>query len=82
MPAARRVRVLVASGCHLCEAALEVVQAVCPDEVVVVDIGGDPALEAAYRERLPVVEVDGVERFTFFVEPDALREALERPAIR
>jgi enamine deaminase RidA (YjgF/YER057c/UK114 family) len=74
--------VLVAPGCHLCEAALDVVQAVCPDEVVVVDVAGDPALEAAYRERLPVVEVDGVERFTFFVEPDALREALARPAVR
>ena len=41
-----------------------------------VDIGGDPALEAAYREWLPVVEIDGRRRFTYFVQPDAFRRAV------
>jgi hypothetical protein len=41
-----------------------------------VDIGGDPVLEAAYREWLPVVEVDGTRRFTYHVHPDALRRAV------
>ena len=41
-----------------------------------VDIGGDPALEAEYREWLPVVEVDGRRRFTYYVEPEALRRAV------
>jgi hypothetical protein len=41
-----------------------------------VDITGDPALEAAYREWLPVVEVDGRRRFTYHVQPDALRRAV------
>jgi hypothetical protein len=29
-----------------------------------------------YRERLPVVEIDGRVAFTYFVGPDALRAAL------
>ena len=38
-----------------------------------VDIGGDDALEAAYREWLPVVEIDGRRSFVYFVDPAALR---------
>jgi len=41
-----------------------------------VDIAGDPALEAVYREWLPVVEIDGRRRFTYFVQPDAFRRAV------
>jgi hypothetical protein len=41
-----------------------------------VDIGGDPELEAAYREWIPVVEVDGRRRFTYYVHPDGLRKAV------
>ena len=39
-------------------------------------IDGDEALEAAYREWIPVVEIDGRRRFTYHVHPDALRRAL------
>jgi hypothetical protein len=45
-------------------------------ELEEVDISGDEALEAAYRESLPVVEIDGERAFTYFVEPDALRRKL------
>jgi hypothetical protein len=38
-----------------------------------VDIGGDPALEARYREWLPVVEIDGERAFVYYVDPDAFR---------
>jgi hypothetical protein len=41
-----------------------------------VDITGDPVLEAEYREWLPVVEIDGRRRFTYHVQPDALRRAV------
>jgi Glutaredoxin-like domain (DUF836) len=47
-----------------------------PFELEEVDIGGDPELERAYRERIPVVAVDGEEAFTYFVQPDALRRRL------
>jgi len=45
----------------------------------VVEIDGDAELEARHRERLPVVEIDGEPAFTWFVEPDALRDRLSRP---
>jgi hypothetical protein len=41
-----------------------------------VDIGGDPALETAYREWLPVVEIDGRRRFTYHIQVDAFRRAV------
>jgi hypothetical protein len=41
-----------------------------------VDIGGDDALEAAYREWLPVVDIDGERAFVYFVDPAALRRKL------
>ena len=71
-----RVRLYFASGCHLCEAArnvIEQVRAEVPFELEETDIGGDPELERRYRERIPVVAVDGVEAFTYFVHPEGLR---------
>jgi hypothetical protein len=41
-----------------------------------VEIDGEPELEAAYRESLPVIEIDGERAFTYFVDPDALRRRL------
>jgi hypothetical protein len=38
-----------------------------------VDIAGDDALEATYREWLPVVEIDGRRAFVYFVDPATLR---------
>jgi hypothetical protein len=43
-----------------------------------VDIAGDAALEAAYREWLPVVEIDGERAFVYFVDEAALRRRLGR----
>jgi len=69
--------VFVAEGCHLCERALEVVEQVCSGDFERVDIGGDPVLEAAYREWIPVVEIDGERAFTYFVQAEALRRRLK-----
>ena len=41
-----------------------------------IDISGDLELEAAYREWLPVVEIDGERAFVYFVDDDALRRRL------
>jgi len=74
-----RVVVYHADGCHLCERALDVVrglQAELGFELDEIDITDDPALEAEYREWLPVVEIDGRRRFTYHVQPDALRRAV------
>ena len=74
-----RVALYHADGCHLCERALDVVrglQAELGFELDEIDITDDPALEAEYREWLPVVEIDGRRRFTYHVQPDALRRAV------
>jgi glutaredoxin len=68
-----------AEGCHLCERALESVRALRDElgfDLREVEITGDLALEAAYREWLPVVEIDGRRRFTYHVQPDAFRRAV------
>jgi hypothetical protein len=52
------------------------VRDVCGDDFELVDIGGDAELEAAYRESIPVIEIDGERAFTYFVQPEALRERL------
>jgi hypothetical protein len=41
-----------------------------------VDITGDPSLEALYREWLPVVEINGRRRFSYYVQLDAFRHAV------
>ena len=54
----------------------------CGEAFSVVDITGDAELEPRYRERIPVVELDGEARFTYYVQPSALRDALKlRPAV-
>jgi hypothetical protein len=71
----RRVTLYHGEGCHLCELAIEVVrdaQAMMPFSLELVDIGGDAALEAAYREFLPVIEIDGVRAFTYVVTVEGL----------
>jgi hypothetical protein len=45
-------------------------------DLEVIDIGGDDALEAQYRENLPAVEIDGERAFTYFVDAEALRARL------
>jgi hypothetical protein len=54
-----------------------VVEQVCAGAFERVDIGEDPALEAAYRESIPVVEIDGERAFTYFVQREALRQRLK-----
>ena len=69
------VTVYHSEGCHLCDRAIEIVreaQERTDFRLELVDIGGDDGLEAAYRELLPVVEIDGVRAFTYFLSLDAL----------
>ena len=45
-------------------------------DLEVIDIGGSPELEGRYRALLPVVEIDGEQAFSYFVDADALRARL------
>jgi glutaredoxin len=66
-------------GCHLCEEARQVVDAVRaqhPFDLEEVDITRDPTLERAYRERIPVVAIDGEEALELVIERSELEERL------
>ena len=74
------VTLVHAEGCHLCESARRVIEGVRAEvgfELEEIDITGDSELEPRYRERIPVVLVDGEEAFTYFVTPDGLRRRVE-----
>jgi len=69
----------VAQGCHLCEQARRVLARLADEvqfELREVDIEGDDALEAEYRPWIPVVEIEGRRRFTYYVQPEAFRRAV------
>jgi len=60
-------------GCHLCDVARDVIlqqRDGAPFEFVEIDIDTDDELIKEYGIRVPVVMVDGVERFEIAVEPD------------
>jgi len=70
-------------GCHLCDDARAVVgEALAGRDLALreVDVTLDPVLERRYGERIPVLAVDGEELFDYVVDPDALRERLDRVA--
>ena len=74
-----RVTLYGKAGCHLCEEARAVVEAVRaerPFALEEVDVSLDPVLNRRYGERIPVLEVDGEEVFELFVDPRVLRERL------
>ena len=64
-------------GCHLCDDARAVLAQV-GEPFEEIDIESDDALHAAYLERIPVVALDGVELFEYFVDGAALRKHLDR----
>ncbi|SEP59803.1 glutaredoxin family protein [Microlunatus flavus] len=81
-----RVRLLVREGCHLCDEARAVVQAVCDEtgeayELLDLDRAAqdDPALLRRYTDEVPVTFVDGAQHDYWRVDPARLRAALARP---
>lgn len=74
-----RVTLIGKPGCHLCDDARAVIDAVCTDLGVMWDersILDEPALAIRYREEIPVILVDGQMHDYWRVDPDRLRRAL------
>jgi glutaredoxin len=77
----RRVVLYRAEGCHLCERACSQLHSLRDElgfALEEIDITGVPELEAAYREWLPVVEIDGERTFVYYVDERAFRRRLAR----
>lgn len=69
-------------GCHLCDDARAVVEAVCAEvgaDWSEIDITTDPELFRAYGEQIPVTVVDGRQHDFWRVDPARLRKALVGP---
>jgi glutaredoxin len=78
-----RVTLYGKAGCCLCDEARAAIRDVSTNrdfELVEVDVAADPGLHARYGERIPVVTVDGDEAFEHRVDPDELRDLLDRVA--
>jgi len=75
-----RLRVYGRSYCHLCDdmiAALHALQDALGFQFEVLDIDAEPALEARYGERVPVlVDAQGKEICHYWLDEDALRRRL------
>ncbi len=82
MPASQNstheVTVYTRHGCHLCEEAETVLVAhgLTPQSV---DIDAHPELRERYTNCVPVVVIDGRERFRGRVDPVLLRRLLHHP---
>ena len=76
-----RVTLFHAAGCHLCDSARQTLRRLREQavfELAEIDITGVPELEAAYREWLPVVEIEGERAFVYFVQPEPFLRKLAR----
>ncbi len=72
-----RVVLYARAGCHLCDVAREAILSLRDRvgfEFSEVDIERDDELELEYGVRIPVVEVDGEERFEVTVDPEELSD--------
>ena len=70
-----RVTVYSRQGCHLCDDAVSLLARFGLSPTVV-DIDADPALRERYTDCVPVVEIDGRERFRGRVNEVLLRRLL------
>ncbi|MFT5367724.1 MAG: glutaredoxin [Candidatus Latescibacterota bacterium] len=74
-----RVTLYSKPDCHLCEIAKERIASVrrcVAFELETVDITSDPVLYARYRERIPVVLLEGKEVFAYRVSEKILTQKL------
>jgi glutaredoxin len=58
----RTVRLYTRPGCHLCEQAEELLEALaaeCPMDVITIDITEDIEAFERYRYEIPVIQVEG-----------------------
>ncbi|MFI6421583.1 glutaredoxin family protein [Streptomyces sp. NPDC050842] len=75
----RTVTLIGKPGCHLCDDARAVIEAVCAETGArweEKDITRDEELHRAYWEQIPVVLVDGEQHTFWRVDPERLRREL------
>ena len=75
------IEILTKSDCCLCEDIKEVVNRVLSDypiKLVVTDIESNPTLYEKFKERIPVLKINGMESFVYKTNETTLRRKLDR----
>jgi len=75
------IEVMTKKGCCLCDDAKEIIEQVIaevPAELKMTNIESDPELLERYKEKIPVILINGVESFAYKVHPITLRKKLEK----
>ncbi|MBT5027495.1 MAG: glutaredoxin family protein [Nitrospinaceae bacterium] len=76
-----QIEILTKKDCCLCDDAKEIVERVLPDypaTLTLTDIESDPTLYEAFKERIPVVRINGEESFVYKTHETTLRKKLDR----
>ena len=74
------IEILTKKDCCLCDDAKEIVERVIPDfpaSLKMTDIESDPDLFESYKEKIPVVRINGKESFVYKTHEITLRKKLE-----
>ena len=75
------IEVMTKKDCALCDDAKEIIEQVIADipaEIKMTDIESDPELFERYKEKIPVVLINGKESFLYKVHPVTLRKKLDK----
>jgi len=81
MPTTIVIEILTKNDCCLCDDIKEIVNRVLPDysvKLVITDIESDPALHEKFKERIPVLKINGIESFVYKTHETTLRHKLDR----
>ena len=73
--------ILTKQDCCLCDEAKIIIDRVLEDytaQLIITDIESDPDLFERYKERIPVLKIDGEESFVFKVHEITLRKKLDK----
>ena len=76
-----QIEILTKNDCCLCEDAKEIVERVLPAFPVtlkMIDIESNSDLFEKYKEKIPVVRINGKENFVYKVNEITLRKKLEK----
>ena len=80
MPATIIIEILTKQDCTLCDEAKIIVTKVLPDypaRLVMTDIESDPSLYEKFKERIPIVVINGKESFVYKTHETTLRRKLD-----
>ena len=74
------MEILTKQDCTLCDEAKKIVTKVLPDysaKLVITDIESDSSLYEKFKERIPIIRINGKESFVYKTHETTLRRKLD-----